>query len=110
MEISGAMSNRRRPSPDWLGATIPRNPAWLSREIASRLPGIGRHSSGDLMNWSLSWLITPSRWSTSKRAARVETTDSAANWTIGRRGGAAERSGGELGDVGHAIHRRRHAR
>jgi len=28
---------------------------------ASIEPGIGRHSAGDLMYWSLSWLITPSR-------------------------------------------------
>ena len=29
--------------------------------MASRLPGIGFHSSGLLMNWSLSKLMTPSR-------------------------------------------------
>src|SRR5436309_12620905 len=29
--------------------------------MASRLPSIGRHSFGDLMNCSLSWLIVPSR-------------------------------------------------
>ena len=52
--FSVAMSNRPRPMPDWLVATTTRKPAWLSRAIASRLPGIGRHSSGDLMNWSLS--------------------------------------------------------
>ena len=40
--------------PDWFVAMTTRKPAWFSRAIASRLPGIGRHSSGDLMNWALS--------------------------------------------------------
>ena len=34
--------------------TTTRKPAWLRRAIASRLPGMGRHSSGDLMYCSLS--------------------------------------------------------
>ena len=37
--FSVAMSNRPRPMPDWLVATTTRKPAWLSRAIASRLPG-----------------------------------------------------------------------
>src|SRR5215813_6963438 len=73
-----------------------RKPAWLSRAIASRLPGIGRHSSGDLMNCGLSWLITPSRSSTISFTARVGATASEASWTI--------RSGRELRDVGDAVH------
>ena len=34
------------------------------------------------MNWSLSWLMTPSRSSTMSRAARVGMTASDANWTM----------------------------
>jgi hypothetical protein len=68
--------------PDWLVATTTRKPAWFKRAMASRLPGIGRHSSGDLMNWSLSRLITPSRSRTISLTARVVATASEASWTI----------------------------
>jgi hypothetical protein len=54
MAFSVAMSSSPRPTPDWLEHTTTRYPEWVSRAIASRLPGIGFHSSGDLMNWSLS--------------------------------------------------------
>ena len=107
-----AMSNRPRPMPDWLVAMTTRKPAWLSRAIASRLPGIGRHSSGDLMNWALSWLITPSRSRTMSLTARVGATASQASWTMRSAGSryCSPRAGGELlGDVGDAVHRLRDA-
>jgi hypothetical protein len=37
--LSVAMSKSPRPIPDWFVAMTTRNPAWLSRAIASRLPG-----------------------------------------------------------------------
>src|SRR5882724_3364123 len=37
------------------------HPAWLRRAMASSAPGRGIHSSGDLMNSSLSALMVPSR-------------------------------------------------
>src|SRR5512139_3468443 len=61
MALSVAISNSPRASPDWLVATTTRQPSRVSRAIASRLPGMGFHSSGDLMNWSESKLMTPSR-------------------------------------------------
>src|SRR5687768_8018711 len=83
MALSVAMSNRPRPIPDWLVATAIRQPPWCRRAIASIEPGIGRHSAGDLMYWSLSKLITPSR----SRMTSFKTT-----------------SGREPGDVGDAVH------
>ena len=44
--------------PDWFVATATRKPLWFRRAIASIEPGIGRHSAGDLMYWSLSKLMT----------------------------------------------------
>ena len=41
-------SKSPRPTPDWFVASTTWKPAWFSRAIASRLPGIGRHSSGAL--------------------------------------------------------------
>jgi hypothetical protein len=61
MALSVAMSNKPRPKPDWLLATTTCQPAWLRRAMASRAPGNGIHSSGDLMKSSLSWLMVPSR-------------------------------------------------
>src|SRR6478736_2151330 len=61
MALSAAMSKRPRPMPDWFDAIATCQPAWFRRAMASRLPGIATHSSGDLMNASESTLITPSR-------------------------------------------------
>ena len=47
MVFSAAMSNRPRPSPDWLVAMTTCQPLWFSRAIASSAPGSGSHSSGD---------------------------------------------------------------
>src|SRR5512135_874246 len=63
------------------------------RAIASRLPGIGRHSPGLLMNWSLSWLMTPSRSRITSFAERAMRAD------LYR----------EARDVGDAVHGRRDA-
>src|SRR6188472_3644214 len=52
--------------------------------MASIEPAIGRHSAGDLMYWSLSWLMTPSR----SRMASFMFAESR----------------GELGNVRHPVH------
>src|SRR3954471_23081770 len=59
--LSEATSNRPRPRPDWFEAITVCQPAWFRRAIASSAPGSGCHSSGVLMNASLSTLIVPSR-------------------------------------------------
>src|SRR5690349_9327100 len=82
--LSEATSKRPRPSPDWLEATAMCQPAWLSRAIASSAPGSGIHSSGDLMNASLSTLMVPSR---SRMTSFIAAT-----------------LRGEPGEVGHAVH------
>src|SRR6478609_4173257 len=61
MALSEATSNRPRPRPDWLDAITTWYPAWFMRAMASRAPGSGCHSCGDLMYWSLSTLMVPSR-------------------------------------------------
>src|SRR3569832_225015 len=80
--LSAAVSNRPRPRPDWFDAITVCHPAWFSRAIASSAPGKGGHSSGDLMYWSLSRLIVPSR---SRMTSFM--------W-----------SGGEPREVGHSVH------
>src|SRR3954466_394391 len=61
MALSELTSNSPRPRPDWLDAITQCQPAWFKRAIASSAPGSGSHSSGDLMNSSLSALMVPSR-------------------------------------------------
>ena len=56
-----AMSNRPRADARLVGRHHDAIAGLVRRAIASRLPGIGLHSSGDLMYWSLSWLMVPSR-------------------------------------------------
>src|SRR4051812_9806212 len=84
MALSDPTSNRPRPSPDWLDATATCQPAWFSRAIASSAPGSGCHSSGVLMNSSLSTLMVPSR---SRMTSLMRS------------------SLGQAGQVGHAVHR-----
>lgn len=50
MALRVSMSNSPRPTPDWFEATTTRQPDSLRRAMASSEPGIGFHSSGDLMN------------------------------------------------------------
>src|SRR5688500_11634884 len=52
--LNDTMSSKPRPMPDWLVATTTRYPACVRCAIASRLPGIGFHSSGVLINAALS--------------------------------------------------------
>src|SRR5690606_32499263 len=70
-------SKSLRPMPDWLDATATVKPLAESRAMASRLPSIGFHSAGDLMNSSESWLMTPSLSSTIKRKAGTVTKSAA---------------------------------
>jgi hypothetical protein len=61
MALSEATSNSPRPKPDWLLTTTTCHPAWLRRAMASRAPGKGSHSEGDLTYSALSSLMVPSR-------------------------------------------------
>src|SRR5512147_191254 len=90
------MSNRPRAMPDWLVATTTRQPACVRRAMPSTLPLIGRHSAGDLMYWSLSWLMVPSRSSTTSFTRVVlRCAARAAPWPPSRR---------EPREVGDAVH------
>src|SRR6218665_2052806 len=87
MALSVATSKRPRPSPDWLDATTTCQPAWLSLAIASSAPGSGFHSASDLTKSSLSSLMVPSR---SRMTSFIV-------WVAGM-------SGGQAGQVSHAVH------
>src|SRR5450830_1376657 len=88
------MSNSWRAMPDWFDATTTRYPAWFRRAIASSEPGMGIHSSGDLMKSGESWLITPSR-------SRMMSF-CCVSFGCGACGIVS--SGSQFRDVGHAIH------
>src|SRR5690606_37023512 len=102
MALSVSMPNRPRPTPDWLDATTTRQPHWLRRAMASSAPGMGFHSSGDLMNWSESTLMTPSRSRMMSFIGMVVYPGLCdARAVAGRRAG---RSGRQARDVGHLVH------